>query len=130
MSVNEVPKRISNRKNQFLEAEVTNNEIKNALFSMEPDKAPGPDGFTVRFLQHCWQIIEKYLCRMVRKSQNCQKIGGSTNSAFLVLIPKERGANSFSRFRPISLRNIGYKLITKVIANMLKTILPNIIPEN
>eukprot|EP00253_Pinus_taeda_P015611 PITA_15611 len=130
LTINEVPKRISNRKNQFLEAEVTNNEIKAALFYMESDKAPGPDGFTARFLQHCWQIIEKDLCRMVRKSQNCQKIGGSTNSAFLALIPKERGANSFSRFRPISLCNIGYKLITKVIANRLKTIPPDIILEN
>lgn len=130
LTVNEVPKRISNRKNQSLEAEVTNNEIKTALFSMEPDKALGPDGFTARFLQHCWQIIEKYLCRMVRKSQNCQKIGGSTNSAFLTLIPKERGANSFSRFCPISLCNIGYKMITKVIAKKLKAILPDIIPEN
>eukprot|EP00253_Pinus_taeda_P031529 PITA_31529 len=128
--VNKVPSLISARRNQFLEAEVTNNEIKTTLFAMEPDKAPGPDGFTTRFLQNCRQIVEKDLCRMVRKSQACQKIGGSTNSAFLALIPKEKGANSFTRFRPISLCNIGYKLITKVIANRLKTILPNIIPEN
>lgn len=67
---------------------------------------------------------------MVRKSQACQKIGGSTNSAFLALIPKEKGANTFSRFRPISLCNIGNKLITKVIANRMKTILPSITPEN
>eukprot|EP00253_Pinus_taeda_P015209 PITA_15209 len=128
--VNEVPTLISARKNQFLEAEVTNDEIKSALFAMEPDKAPGPDDFTARFLQIYWQIVEKDLGRMVRKSQACQKIGGSTNSAFLALILKEKGANTFSRFRPISLCNIGYKLITKVIANRLKTILPSIIPEN
>ena len=67
---------------------------------------------------------------MVTKSQACQKIGGSTHSAFLALIPKEKGANSFNRFRPISLCNIGYKLITKVIANRLKLILPKIIPES
>lgn len=40
LTVNEVPKWISNRKNQFLEAEVINNETKAALFSMELDKAP------------------------------------------------------------------------------------------
>lgn len=67
---------------------------------------------------------------MVQKSQNTQKIGGSTNSAFLALIPKEKGANIFSKFRPISLCNTGYKLITKIIANRLKPILPKIIPEN
>eukprot|EP00253_Pinus_taeda_P003178 PITA_03178 len=128
--VNEVPALITDSKNQFLEAEISNNEIKSTLFVMEPDKAPGPDGFTARFLQSCWLIVEKDLSRMIQKSQECQKIGGSTNSAFLALIPKEKGANTFNRFRPISLCNIGYKLITKVIANRLKIILPDIIPTN
>jgi len=69
--VDEVPSLITTRKKQFLEAEVTNNEIKIALFAMEPDKAPGLDGFTARFLQNCWQIVEKDLCRMIQKSQAC-----------------------------------------------------------
>ena len=67
---------------------------------------------------------------MVRKSQNCSKIGGSTKSSFLALIPKEKGAQSFSRFQPISVCNTGYKIITKVIANKLKKVLPRIILEN
>eukprot|EP00253_Pinus_taeda_P019717 PITA_19717 len=116
--------------NQHLEAKISIKEIKDALSDVEPDKAPGPDGFTARFLQVCWQIMEKNLYKMILKSQNCQKIGGSTNSSFIALIPKEKGAKDFNRFRPISLCNIGYKIITKVIANRLKGILPAIIPEN
>ena len=116
--------------NQFLEATFTKQEVKTTLFAMEPGKTLGPDGFTTRFLQVCWQIVENDLLKLVLKSQDCQKIGGSTNSAFLALIPKEKGANAFRIFRPISLCNIGYKLITKVIANRLKIILPTIILEN
>ena len=67
---------------------------------------------------------------MVIKFQACQKIGGSTNSAFLALIPKEKGTNTFNRFPPISLCNIGYKRITKVIDIRLKLILPKVIPES
>ena len=67
---------------------------------------------------------------MVRKSQSCTKIGGSTNSYFLALIPKEKCACNFSRFWPISLCNTGYKIITKLIASRLKKILPSIIPKN
>ena len=67
---------------------------------------------------------------MVIKSQAYQKIGGSMNTAFLALIPKEKGTNTFNRFRLISLCNISYKLITKVIANRLKLILPKLIPES
>ena len=67
---------------------------------------------------------------MVTKSQRCDKIGGRTNSAFLALIPKEKDVNSFDRFRPISLCNIGYKIITKIMARRLKDIFPHIILEN
>jgi hypothetical protein len=97
---------------------------------MHPDKAPGPDGFTARFFQHCWEIIKSDLTKMIRKSQASSKLGGSTNSAFLALIPKEKGALSFSRFMPISLCNTSYKILTKVIANRLKNVLPLIVPEN
>jgi len=125
-----VPPMISPLMNQHLEAKISIKEIKYALSDMEPDKAPGPDGFTARFLQVCWQIVEKDLYKMILKSQNCQKIGGSTNSAFLALILKEKGAKDFNRFHPISPYNIGYKIITKVITNRIKGILPSIIPEN
>jgi hypothetical protein len=105
-------------------------EVKAALDILALDKAPGLDGFTTQFLQVCWPIIKLGLHKMVLKSQKCHKIGGSTNSAFLALISKEKGASSFDRFRLISLCNIGYKIITKVIANRLKGMLPAIIPEN
>ena len=97
---------------------------------MHPDKAPGPDGFTASFFQHCWEIIKSDLTKMIKKSQASNKLGGGTNSTFLALIPKEKGVLNFSRFRPISLCNTIYKILTKVIANRLKNILPSIVPEN
>ena len=66
---------------------------------------------------------------MVLKDQQCGKIGGSTNSAFMALIPKEKDAVSFDIFQPLLLCNIGYKIITKIMANRLKNIFPQIILE-
>ena len=97
---------------------------------MKPDSAPGPDGFTARFISSCWDIIKYDLLKMVRNSQIHHKLGGSTNSSFLALILKEIAASNFSRFQPISLCNTGYKLVSKIIANRIKKILPRIIPEN
>ena len=94
---------------------------------MDADKAPEPDGFTTQFYKLCWPTIKDDLLRMVRKSETYSKLGGGTNSAFLALIPKEKGARDFSKFCPISLCNAGFKLITKIIANRPKKILPNII---
>jgi hypothetical protein len=128
--LNLIPSFFKSRANQQLTTPVTLEEVKEALDSLAPDIAPGPDGFTARFLQVFWPIIKHDLHKMVLKSQNCHKIGGSTNYAFLALIPKEKGASSFDRFHLISLCNIGYKIITKIIANRLKGMLPSIIPEN
>jgi len=126
----EVPDLVTEEENRALSRPVSVDEIRKVVLSMNPDKAPGPDGFTARFYILCWDIIKKDLCRMVTKSQNCNKLGGSTNSSFLALIPKEKGAKSFNRFKRISLCNTGYKIITKIMANRLKKILPKLIPEN
>ena len=48
-----VPSLINIEMNHLLEAKVTKNEVKDALFDMDPDKALGPDGFTTKFLQSC-----------------------------------------------------------------------------
>jgi ribonuclease HI/exonuclease III len=128
--LSEIPQLITAIDNRALNRPISMKEIKEVVFRMNPDKAPGPDGFTPRFFTHCWDIIKKDLSKMIRRSQFCTKVGGSTNSAFLALIPKEKGANQLSRFRPISLCNTGYKIITKIIANRLKKMLPRLIPEN
>ena len=68
--------------------------------------------------------MHKDILSMVLKYQQCEKIGGSTNSTFLSLIPKEKYVVSFDIFHPISLCNIGYKIISKIMANILKYIMP------
>jgi hypothetical protein len=60
---------------------------------------------------------------------NC-KIGGTTNSSFLALIPKDKNENTFDRFRPISFYNASYKILAKILASRLKPLLPIIILPN
>ena len=79
--LSEIPNLINEEDNQLLNNPVSIREIKKYLFNMDPDKAPGPDGFTARFYISCWDIIKKDLYIMVKKAQNCTKLGGSTNSS-------------------------------------------------
>ncbi|GJU90335.1 hypothetical protein Tco_1302758 [Tanacetum coccineum] len=53
-----VPNAFVDHYNQFLGAEeVTNEEVKSAIFSMGDDKAPGPDGFIVAFFKKVWDVV-------------------------------------------------------------------------
>ena len=128
--LNLVPNAIKNSDNEVLIQSITLDEIKKAVDGMEDDRAPSPDGYNANFIKLCWDIIKNDLLKMVSKSQRCSKIGDSTNSSFLALIPKENDAKCFDIFQPISLCNIGYKIITNIMANRLKHILPNLILEN
>jgi len=55
------------------------------------------------------------------------KIGGGINSTFLALIPKEANPETFDRFRPISLCNASYKILSKIMANRIKPLLDKLI---
>ena len=61
----EVTTGITPQMNQRLLRLVTESEVKEALFMMHPEKAPGPDGMRARFFQHSWHIIKKDLVEMV-----------------------------------------------------------------
>jgi hypothetical protein len=60
---------------------------------------------------------------MVEESRRLGSISGGLNATFLTLIPKANKTESFEDFRPISLCNLVYKIISKLIANRLKDVL-------
>jgi len=115
-----VESKISGTQNKELDQDITEEEIRAAAFSMQQDKAPGPDGFTVAFYRNHWEIIKKDFVRMVKNVFKNYKLGENTKSSHIALIPKEANPLTFDRFRPISLCNVSYKIVTKILANRLK----------
>eukprot|EP00253_Pinus_taeda_P004415 PITA_04415 len=125
-----IPKLINPEENAILCRPITEKEIINVIWAMDADKAPGPDGFTIRFYKTCWHIIKEDLQKMIRGFMAKAKIGGGTNSSYLALIPKDTNPETFSRFRPISLCNASYKILAKLLANRIKPLLKRVISSS
>lgn len=113
-----------------LERAVTKEEIKEVLFHMPGSKAPGPDGFTTEFFKEAWSVIGEDVTIAIQSFFDKGFLPKGLNSTILALIPKKVEAKMMKDYRPISCCNVLYKVISKLIANRLKKILPKCITLN
>jgi hypothetical protein len=91
------------------------------LFKKE--KSPRPDGWSVELYLHFFDLMGEDLLALVEETLTSGRIEGSINSTFLALIPKNNKPQQFGDYRSISLCNLVYKVISKVISNQIKLIL-------
>ncbi|GJS56306.1 RNA-directed DNA polymerase, eukaryota, partial [Tanacetum coccineum] len=123
------PKTITCDQQADLERDVSNEEIKRAVWDCGTDKSPGPDGFSFGFYRRFWYLIENDVYDAVKYFFTYGVIPKGCNSSFIALIPKSPGANTVKDFRPISLIGSVYKIIAKILANRLVGVLGDIVNE-
>lgn len=104
-------------------------EISEIIKEMKNWKAPGPDGFNVDFFKACWDIVKQDIIYVVEDSRENKMVLKVLNNSFIALIPKKENAITPDRFRPITLCNVVYKIISKVIVNRIKPLLPTLVSE-
>ena len=110
-----------------LEEPFTKEEVFNALSTLNGDKAPGPDGFSMAFWQCCWDVVKEKVMGFFRDFHNHGRFVKSLNATFLVLMPKKGGVEDLKDFKPISLVGSLYKLLVKVLANRLKKMISKVV---
>jgi len=116
--------------NEQLTKEFQREEIIQAIHSMHPTKAPGPGDMFAIFYQKYWEVISNDIINTVLNVLNSNALVAPLNQTNIALIPKTNSPTKMNEFRPISLCNVSYKIISKVLANRLKAILSTIISEN
>ncbi|GLT96250.1 hypothetical protein SLE2022_138910 [Rubroshorea leprosula] len=95
-------------------------EVRKALFSMKGLKSPGPDGISALFYQRHWDTVAGTFLEFVNQALLIGVFEPSLTKAYVALIPKEDSPNSIQKFRPISLLNVAYKVLSKIIVNRLR----------
>ncbi|GJX37806.1 hypothetical protein Tco_0251109 [Tanacetum coccineum] len=105
-------------------------EIKDAVFSMENDKSPGPDGFTAAFFKEAWDIVDTDVINAIREFFVNGKLLKEINDTIIALIPKVASPARVNDSRPISCCNVLFKCITKILSNHIKESLKSLISPN
>ncbi|GJY81166.1 protein LAZ1 [Tanacetum coccineum] len=109
---------------------VTNEEIKTAMFDIGDDRAPGPDGFTPAFFKKNWDIVGNDVCNAMREFFINGQLLKEINHTFLALIPKVSTPLKVTDYRSISCCNVLYKCISKILTNRIIDGLKEAISEN
>lgn len=102
-------------------------ETKQDMFEMEGNEAPGIDGFHIKIYQKFWDVIHNDLFRLFSTLENGQLFLKRLKYAIIYLIPKKKGDDRVENFRPISLLNCSYKIVTKVLTSRLNGVIAKLI---
>ena len=119
---------LSGEEKSFLEKDLTINELKGALTSFADNKSPGEDGLTKEFYQTFFDLLCKDLLDSYNEAFCKGSLSVSQKRGTITLIPKEdENLTELKNWRPISLLNIDYKILSKVLARRMENILPKLV---
>jgi hypothetical protein len=110
---------VSEEENRILVEEFSEEEVKKALFQMEHNKSPGPNGFLVEFYQVFWEVIKADLMALFHEFHRGKLPLYNLNFGTIILLSKCEEAVRIQQYRPICLLNVSFKIFTKVLTNRL-----------
>jgi hypothetical protein len=118
---------VSVEENGVLTAPYSEEEVRKAIFLMEHNKAPGPDGFPAEFYQTFWDTIRADLMALFSSLHAGQLELFRLNFGEIILLPKVNEAERIQQYRPICLLNVSFNFFTKVATIRLNTVADHVI---
>ena len=119
---------LSERESESLEADISQNECFNVLKNMKKGKSPGSDGFTVEFYLYFWNILKNFMIKSFQDSFNNELLSNSQRLGVITCLPKPGKSKEYMKnWRPISLLNVDYKILSGVISARIKQYLDKLI---
>ena len=120
--------KLSEEDKLFCEGYLTTDECLTALKTMKKNKTPGTDGLSVEFYLFFWECIKDLLVCCMNKAQDMGELSVSQRQAIITLLLKAgKDPLYLNNWRPISLLNVDYKIVTKCLSLRIKMILPKLI---
>lgn len=105
-------------------------EVTEAIFNCDGNKAPRPDGFNFNFFKAQWLMIKGEVMAFLEKLYETGSFYNRINSSFVTFIPKCKNLTALNKYRPISLVRIFCKVVAKVLANGLRLVIGKMVGPN
>lgn len=121
---------ISKERSQSLDSAVSFKELTDAVMQMNAGRAPGIDGLPVDFYKTFWKIIGRDFYGVVQECFKDKLLPKSCQRAVLSLIPKKGDLSFLKNWRLVSILTSDYKIIAKLLANRMKSVLGDIIHQD
>lgn len=93
-------------------------------------KSPGNDGLTSEFYKYFWPDISHTLISCFNEAYDEGSLASSQRQAVITLLDKNKDRLLLKNWRPISLLNTDYKIVSKAVANRLIDVLTSVITSN
>ena len=119
-----IPRMINQDQNTQLTCVPSMDELKEVVFSINPNSAAGLDCMNGYFFKKCWHIIKNVLMGIAQAFFSGQMIPKYFSYSCILLLPKVNNPNKMIEHRPISLSNFTRKISSKLMSNRLSPILP------
>jgi len=118
-----------NEKN-ILEQPLRIEELDRSINNAKLKSAPGADGFSNEFIKKFWDIFRVPLFNLANSNYNDNNLHESFRTANIKLIPKKGDLRQLKNWRPISLLNCFYKVISRAITARLKKVMDKLTPTS
>ena len=117
--------------NKKIIANITADEVLEAIGSFKNNKSPGSDGFPAEWYKMFREELVPLLVKSFNWSLRERKMPPSWSEAIISVIPKPgRDKELCGSYRPISILNVDYKIYTKIIARRLANIADELLEED
>ncbi|XP_058751681.1 uncharacterized protein LOC131624783 [Vicia villosa] len=121
---------LSSLDSSALEKPFEEDEVKEAIWSCDGNKSPGPDGFSLEFYKKYWYLIKGDVMKCCNDFYHRGTLVKSIISSFLALIPKKKNPQDLFEYRPICLVGSLYKILTKILAARMRSVVDKLVSTN